>query len=267
MKTTKFKQILLSAVAVLGLAALNSCNKSAKVETDEVSDITATTAVCGGMVTGNGKSVGNVGVCWSVSQSPTVSDEHTTDTLVGDSFVSQMTQLERGTTYFVRAYAETESDVIYGAEKTFRTSDTAWYGDRIIVNVTECEDMYTYPSRGVIDSILERVEDLPTLYKDTIVVINSEEQYNSLPWDNLTPPYVNFEENTIVIAAGNKRPLGFVVTDKLFLKEQDNERYYVHVDYCPLIITASSTWIWIYTTPKIPDNAEMEIEYNLVDTY
>ena len=94
----------------------------ATVITGDVTDITQTTAVCGGEVKSeNGWAVTERGVCWSTSQNPTVSDSHTTDGSGTGSFTSSITGLTVNTTYYVRAYATNSAGTSYGEQRTFTT--------------------------------------------------------------------------------------------------------------------------------------------------
>ena len=93
--------------------------------TDSIRDITATTANCGGNVTANGgATVTARGVCWSTSQNPTVSNSHTTNGSGTGNFTSNITGLNPGTTYYVRAYASNSAGTGYGEQRSFTTSDT-----------------------------------------------------------------------------------------------------------------------------------------------
>ena len=90
--------------------------------TNSVSNITATTASCGGNVTSTGgTSVTARGVCWSTSQNPAVSGSHTTDGSGSGSFTISITGLSANTTYYVRAYATNNVGTVYGEQKTFTT--------------------------------------------------------------------------------------------------------------------------------------------------
>lgn len=90
------------------------------VTTNIVTDITYTTATCGGNVVYEGNSAVTVrGVCWSTSANPTVEDSHTEDGNGQGSFVSTLTNLTAGTTYHVRAYAINSTDTVYGEEVSF----------------------------------------------------------------------------------------------------------------------------------------------------
>lgn len=93
------------------------------ITTNNVTNITQTTASCGGNVTSDGgANVTARGVCWSLSQTPTVSGSHTTDGSGAGSFTSQITGLNSGKTYYVRAYATNSAGTSYGEQKTFTTS-------------------------------------------------------------------------------------------------------------------------------------------------
>ncbi len=93
------------------------------VTTNIVTDITYTTATCGGNVVYEGSSDVTVrGVCWSILENPTVEDSHTEDGSGQGSFVSTLTNLTAGTTYYVRAYAINSTDTVYGEEVSFTSS-------------------------------------------------------------------------------------------------------------------------------------------------
>ncbi len=94
----------------------------ATLTTDAVSSITQTTAVSGGNITDDGG--GNItarGVCWSMAAEPTINDSHTEDGTGTGSFTSDLTGLNTGTTYYVRAYATNEAGTAYGNEVSFTT--------------------------------------------------------------------------------------------------------------------------------------------------
>lgn len=94
------------------------------VTTDEVTNITGTTAVSGGEVTHEGASeVIKHGVCWGTSHNPTL-DDHYTEANGGGSFASNLMNLVPGTTYYVRAYATNSNGTGYGNEVSFTTTFT-----------------------------------------------------------------------------------------------------------------------------------------------
>ena len=93
------------------------------VTTNSVTSITKNSAVCGGNVTSDGgATVTQRGVCWSTSSNPTVYDNKTIDGNGEGSFSSNITELEAGTTYYVRAYATNSEGTAYGIQKTFTTT-------------------------------------------------------------------------------------------------------------------------------------------------
>jgi len=99
------------------------------ITTNAVTNINKTTATCGGNVTTEGdekisgevKSVTARGVCYSTSQNPDISNDHTTDGSGTGTFISNLTGLTYNTTYYVRAYATNSVGTSYGEQKTFTT--------------------------------------------------------------------------------------------------------------------------------------------------
>jgi uncharacterized repeat protein (TIGR02543 family) len=90
------------------------------VTTAAVSGITTTSATCGGNVTG-GASVTARGVCWNTTGSPTTASSKTVDGTGLGAFVSSLTSLTPGITYYVRAYATNAGGTVYGSQRTFST--------------------------------------------------------------------------------------------------------------------------------------------------
>ena len=99
-------------------------NSLATVVTNTVSNITTTSATCGGSVIDDGgANVTERGICWSTVQSPTVNDSRLTSGNGMGSFSATLTGLSSGTTYYVRAYAINSLGTVYGNEVTF-TAET-----------------------------------------------------------------------------------------------------------------------------------------------
>jgi hypothetical protein len=93
------------------------------VTTNAVTDLTGSTATCGGNVTSDGKSaIITRGVCWSTSARPTIKNDSKT---VGGSgtgpFTISIDGLTGGTAYWVRAYATNSVGIAYGKDITFTT--------------------------------------------------------------------------------------------------------------------------------------------------
>ncbi|MBQ3596067.1 MAG: hypothetical protein II981_11755 [Bacteroidales bacterium] len=119
------KTLLILAVIVTSM--MFSCNpeedenNNVLVTTGSVSDITETSAKCGGTVTASGYSVGSCGLCYSETPNPTVSSYITSDQIGTGTFTSTISGLEPGTKYYVRAYATAGSEIFYGGQKEFTT--------------------------------------------------------------------------------------------------------------------------------------------------
>jgi len=95
----------------------------ATVVTSQVSDISQTTAVCGGAITSDGgATVTAKGVCWSTSQNPTIANSKTADGTGAGNFISNITGLSLNTTYYVRAYATSSAGTGYGSAMSFTTA-------------------------------------------------------------------------------------------------------------------------------------------------
>jgi hypothetical protein len=92
------------------------------ISTAVVSSITTNSAVSGGnVINDNGHPILARGVCWSTEQNPTIDDQHTEDGSETGIFVSDITDLEAYTVYFVRAYATNEEGTGYGDNVMFVT--------------------------------------------------------------------------------------------------------------------------------------------------
>ncbi len=96
-----------------------------QVTTSEVTDVLQTTALCGGTVTSNeGTAITARGVCWSINETPEVTDNKTTDSTGTGSFTSEISGLNANTTYYVRAYATNSEGTGYGDIISFTTVST-----------------------------------------------------------------------------------------------------------------------------------------------
>jgi uncharacterized protein (TIGR02145 family) len=84
--------------------------------------ITPTTASSGGNVTADGgSSISARGVCWGTTANPTVANNKTTDGTGTGSFISSITGMTPGTTYYLKAYATNNAGTAYGDQVTFMT--------------------------------------------------------------------------------------------------------------------------------------------------
>ena len=142
---------------------------SSNVSTATPTDVTATSAVAGGMVIlPEGSHVFLRGVCWGTEPGPDIDGDHTLeDTGIG-SFSSTLEGLNPNTTYYVRAYVVSDHGLVYGNEVSFTTeafhtyvdlglpSGTLWatcnvganlpedYGDYFAWGETQPKDSYSW---------------------------------------------------------------------------------------------------------------------------
>jgi uncharacterized protein (TIGR02145 family) len=117
-------------LVILSILLFHSCIKEKAtppvITTTAVTAITYTTAASGGNVTNEGgAAVTAKGVCWNTSPDPTVANSKTSDGTGAGSFISSLTGLTAGTTYYVRAYATNSAGTGYGNQVTFSTLQVA----------------------------------------------------------------------------------------------------------------------------------------------
>lgn len=92
------------------------------VTTTEITAIGETVATTGGNVTSEGGgTVSARGVVYSTTPSPLLTDSYTSDGTGSGAFVSSLSSLTGGVTYYVRAYATNSTGTAYGNERTFVT--------------------------------------------------------------------------------------------------------------------------------------------------
>ena len=92
------------------------------ISTDSVFDITGRMGLVAATIVDPG-STGIIasGVCWSINPYPSLGNSYTTDGTSVGSFVSNISGLTSGTTYYVRAYATNAGGTSYGAPISFTT--------------------------------------------------------------------------------------------------------------------------------------------------
>ena len=93
------------------------------VLTDSVTNISPTSATVGGEVTDDGNGVvAERGVVYSTNPSPTVENNKVVCGSGKGAFTCNLTDLQDGVTYYVRAYAVNKKGTAYGEEKSFTTT-------------------------------------------------------------------------------------------------------------------------------------------------
>ncbi len=114
------------------------------LRTLEVTDITGNSAKSGGNITDDGgETVTARGVVWSTAENPSLDagkhDGFTEDGEGTGTFISELTGLGRGTTYYVRAYATNSVGTAYGGQVEF---------DTVTEEVFACGDDVSFTYRG-----------------------------------------------------------------------------------------------------------------------
>jgi uncharacterized protein (TIGR02145 family) len=125
------KEVLLTIIALSAAILLTTCTKEEdkKVElptvsTLSVTDITATTAKCGGTIANDGgDEISSKGLVWHTSQNPTLTQNSgkTDEGSGAEGFQSTLKDLTINTQYFVRAYATNSAGTAYGSQEQFKT--------------------------------------------------------------------------------------------------------------------------------------------------
>lgn len=102
-----------------------AANPPSGITTVTISSITQNSALSGGIINNDGgASISAKGVCWSSTNTqPTILNSTVTNNGTGiNSFSSNITGLNSGTTYYVRAYATNSAGTGYGNVISFTTS-------------------------------------------------------------------------------------------------------------------------------------------------
>jgi len=96
-----------------------------------VTDILLNTALSGGNITSDGGStIISRGVVWATKDLPTVAGPKTNDGSGAGSYLSMVTGLEPGTTYYLRAYATNAAGTAYGSTMVFQTLEDSFTDSR-----------------------------------------------------------------------------------------------------------------------------------------
>jgi uncharacterized protein (TIGR02145 family) len=91
--------------------------------TAAATSLTTNSLTIGGTITTDGGSTVTArGVCWSTTQNPTTANSKTTDGTGPGTFVSSITGLTLGTTYYISAYATNSIGTAYGTQVTITTT-------------------------------------------------------------------------------------------------------------------------------------------------
>ncbi|MBX2956057.1 MAG: hypothetical protein KF846_07860 [Cyclobacteriaceae bacterium] len=107
-----------------------------QITTSLITELTISSAKTGGTIVSNGGvPITESGIVWGTVSSPTVADTKISSGASTGSFVSQLTGLSQGATYFVRAFATNSVGIAYGNEISFTTLEPVTDFDGNVYNV------------------------------------------------------------------------------------------------------------------------------------
>ncbi len=93
-----------------------------ELTTVSITSITSSEAKSGGeIINDGGDDIIAKGICWNTSENPTISNSKTSDGSGMGSFTSRLTNLQKDTEYYVRAYSTNSIGTSYGNEISFKT--------------------------------------------------------------------------------------------------------------------------------------------------
>lgn len=100
-----------------------------------ITDISLSSAMGAGIITSdNGINVNERGICWSESMLPTINDSKLTVGEGEGSFNGLLTGLSANKVYYVRAFASSSNETIYGSLITFKTRQIALNVTTLTIN-------------------------------------------------------------------------------------------------------------------------------------
>ena len=115
---------------IILLSILPSCKKKEvpTLTTTAVTNVTGISATSGGTIIDEGSgTIVEKGVCWNKEITPTISDNMTIEGSGAGTFISNLTNLNATTTYYLRAYATNGAGTGYGNQVCFITLENPPY--------------------------------------------------------------------------------------------------------------------------------------------
>lgn len=130
MRILLFFSVLLGAMTFLASCTKNEIIETQKVTTESVYSVSVNEATCRGFIdlTGEENFISG-GICWSTKESPSISDSTSLIEVASEQLTCTMHDLLSETTYYVKAFAVTESDkIVYGNALSFKTPKIPDFG-------------------------------------------------------------------------------------------------------------------------------------------
>ncbi len=133
--------INVNGTAYGSVESVTTLSGSIQITTSAVSNITSESATGGYQISSiDGAIVQTAGICWSTSKNPTINDRIVTGGTSISTYSCSMSGLNPNTTYYVRAYAISESGTTYGMQRSFTTLAKSDYVDLGLPSGTKWRD-------------------------------------------------------------------------------------------------------------------------------
>lgn len=219
------------------------------VITSSITDITPTTATCGGNVTHNGNAAVTArGVCWSTSNNPTVNDSYTEDGTGTGVYTSSITGLIPNTTYYVRAYATNSLGTAYGEEVSFTTPCNN-VEVNIIGNTSLCEgESTTLVAIGANTYLWNNGSTNNTLYIDTEGTYSVIGTDTNGCWGAASVTVAVYSITPPVISVNGTISACLSSTATLFLNDSYSSYLWSTGEVSPTIEVAEPGYYWVAVT-------------------
>ena len=155
------------------------------IQTSAVSNITDTSALVGAdIISDGGGTIISKGFYFSTEANPTANNQKVDGDYEGSSrFVASIQNLNSNTEYYVKAYAENESGIFYGEERTFKTDER--YPDGTATDQDGNE--FGWINYGTQDWAIENAEVVT--YRDGTPI---SQVTNGTEWSSLTCKNIRF---------------------------------------------------------------------------
>ena len=173
------------------------------LSTRTISNITTTGASSGGTITDDGGStITQRGICWGTSTFPTTSNFVAVSGSGTGTFTANLTNLQGGTTYYVRAYATNSTGTGYGDQQSFTTSPSAPVNPGSVTDISG----NTYPTILVGNQVWMAENLRTTKYSDgsNINVVSSTVQWNNNYTNSSNLPMMCWYNNDQATNTANK---------------------------------------------------------------
>jgi len=179
--------------------------KTPQITTELPTNITQSSATCGGTITDDGGlAINSRGVCWSQGNEPTTKDNKSMDGVGTGNFSSCLTGLIPNKIYYVRAYAINEAGTGYGSILPFKTIPSS---EGTITDIDG--NLYNYISIGSQVWMMENLRTTKYRNGDPISEITQ-----NFEWSNLrTGAYCNYVNSTVNLNLDGRLYNWFAVND------------------------------------------------------